>query len=462
MKKQNRVAFFNILSVVLLNGISIITGPLFSRMLETSGYGSLKIINIQVGIMAILFTLQTQGTLANARVEYPEEEQKAYQSAAMGLSVFAFACFSAVVLVFMEPISRLLQHQPVIIYLMLLQAFGTFAVSFLNTKFVYEFKAGRNLLTSLGVTLVTFVLSIVLILQMPPEIRYYGRVIAIAATYGIIGVPACIYILAKGKTFFHRGYWKFCLALAIPSVFNQLSDAVLGQSDQLMLERMINETEVGIYSLAWTFGNIMYVIFGALNKTWCPFFFEEMKEGKRDAMLAKTRNFLELFTVLSVGFILLSTEVYHIYADKDYWAGTMAVPVFVACYYLNFLSNFPINYEYYHKKTKAVALVTLLAAIVNITLNFFLIRRMGMMGAAVATAISRGFQLLLHYGYARFILGKEGYPFGIGLWWKPAVCFALVLGLAFAAADLALLRWGLGAAIGIWELLRIRRRKVLI
>ncbi len=462
MKKQNRIAFFNILSVILLNGISIITGPLFSRMLETGGYGNLKIINIQVGILAILFTLQTQGTLANARVEYPEEEQKAYQSAAMGLSVFAFACFSAVVLIFLEPISRLLRHEPVIIYLMLLQAFGTFAVSFLNTKFVYEFKAGRNLLTSLGVTLVTFVLSIVLILQMPQEIRYYGRVIAISATYGIIGVPACIYILAKGKTFFHKGYWKFCLALAIPSVFNQLSDAILGQSDQLMLERMISDTEVGIYSLAWTFGNIMYVIFGALNKTWCPFFFEEMKEGKREAMLAKTRNFLELFTVLSMGFMLLSQEVYHVYADKEYWPGTSAIPVFVACYYLNFLSNFPINFEYYHKKTKAVAVVTMLSAVVNITLNFFLIRSMGLMGAAVATAISRAFQLLLHTLYSRFILGKDGYPFPISLWWKNAAGFALVMALVYVTTDLWLLRWGVGTAIGLWELLRIRRRKVII
>ena len=63
MKRRNRVAVFNILSTVLLNGISIITGPLFSRMLGTSGYGVLKIYNIWASVVAILFTLQTQGTL---------------------------------------------------------------------------------------------------------------------------------------------------------------------------------------------------------------------------------------------------------------------------------------------------------------------------------------------------------------------------------------------------------------
>ena len=69
MKRQNRVAFFNILSVVLLNGISLITAPLFSRILGDSGYGILKIYNIWASVIAIVFTLQTESTLVNARVD---------------------------------------------------------------------------------------------------------------------------------------------------------------------------------------------------------------------------------------------------------------------------------------------------------------------------------------------------------------------------------------------------------
>ena len=40
MKRQNRVAFFNILSTILLRGISIFTAPLFTRLLGTGGYVS--------------------------------------------------------------------------------------------------------------------------------------------------------------------------------------------------------------------------------------------------------------------------------------------------------------------------------------------------------------------------------------------------------------------------------------
>ena len=462
MKRQNRVAFFNILSTVLLNGISIITGPLFSRLLGDSGYGTLRIYNVWVSVIAILFTLQTQGTLVNARVEYPEEAQKRYQSSVMSLSLLVFLACSAAVLVLLKPISAMLKLEPALIGLMLLQAFGTFCVNFLNTKYTYEFKAGRNMVTSLAVTLVTLTLSILLILQLPHETRYYGRIVAIASTYGLIGIPVCILILARGKTFFNREYWKFCVALAIPAVFHNLSDLILGQSDQVMLQHMTDVATVGHYGYAWQFANILFVLFGALNKTWCPFFFEEMKQGKREAMMAKTRNFLELFTVLACGFVLLTPEVFHIYAREDYWSGTTVIPLFVASYYINFLCTFPVNFEYYHKQTKVVAVVTIFSSLVNVVLNYFFIKAIGMHGAALATVLSHGLQQLLHYVYCRFRLKQGEYPFKIGLWAKFALGFLAVMAFAYLTEGIWVIRWGVGAALGIFELLRLKKRKVLI
>ena len=462
MKRQNRVAFFNILSTVLLNGISIITGPLFSRLLGDSGYGTLRIYNVWVSVIAILFTLQTQGTLVNARVEYPEEAQKHYQSSVMSLSLLVFLACSAAVLVLLKPISAMLKLEPALIGLMLLQAFGTFCVNFLNTKYTYEFKAGRNMVTSLAVTLVTLTLSILLILQLPHETRYYGRIVAIASTYGLIGIPVCILILARGKTFFNREYWKFCVALAIPAVFHNLSDLILGQSDQVMLQHMTDVATVGHYGYAWQFANILFVLFGALNKTWCPFFFEEMKQGKREAMMAKTRNFLELFTILACGFVLLTPEVFHIYAREDYWSGTTVIPLFVASYYINFLCTFPVNFEYYHKQTKVVAVVTIFSSLVNVVLNYFFIKAIGMHGAALATVLSHGLQLLLHYVYCRFRLKQGEYPFKIGLWAKFAMGFLAVMAFAYLTEGIWVIRWGVGAALGIFELLRLKKRKVLI
>ena len=142
MNRRNRVAFFNILSTVLLRGISIFTAPLFTRLLGTSGYGVTQIYNTWVAVIAIVFTLQTQGTLVNARVEYPEGDQLRYQSSAMSLSTLVYLIFSALVLCFIGPISGALKLSWFLIVLMLIQGFGTFCVNFLNTKFVSNSRQG--------------------------------------------------------------------------------------------------------------------------------------------------------------------------------------------------------------------------------------------------------------------------------------------------------------------------------
>jgi O-antigen/teichoic acid export membrane protein len=269
-------------------------------------------------------------------------------------------------------------------------------------------------------------------------------------------------VLAKGKTFFRGDYWKFCLALALPSVFYNLSDLILGQSDRVMLQQMLSASAVGQYSLALNFGGIMFTIFGALNKCWTPFFFDDFKAGHLDRVHSQGKNFLELFTVLSIGFILLAPEVYHIFASREFWDGTVLIPIFVSSYFLNFLCTFPVNFEYYHKKNKAVAVVTIASSLINIGLNYILIRRMGMVGAAMATAISHSLQLTMHYIYCRYVIGARDYPFGIRLWGKYALCFFGVVALVYASGGIWYLRWIPGAALGLWELHRISKRKVLI
>lgn len=463
MKSRNRVAFFNILSTVLLRGISLFTAPLFGKLLGDANYGVVSLYMVWVGVVQIAFTLQTQSTLVNGRIEYPEERQKQYQSSIMTLSAVSYLVFSLLVLLLMGPVSRVLKLEPLLIGLILFHGFGGFCVLFINSKLTYEFKAGLNCLISVAVPVITLVLSLVLVLNLPQDVNYYGRILALAVPNGLIGVGFFMYILLKGRTFYNREYWKFCLSLSLPLVFYNLSDLVLGQSDRVMLQHMLSEAAVGQYSMAYNFGAILFTIFVALNNSWCPFFYEDMKRGRKEALHAQAKNFLELFTILSMGFILLAPEVYRAYqfASPEFWPGTGLIPFFAASYFFNFLCTFPVNYEYYHKKTKAVAVITITASLVNIALNYVLIRLVGMPGAAIATAASHGLQLTLHYLYCRFMLGKGDYPFPLKLWIGYLAAFLAVMVLLFLTEGVWLLRWGFGAVLGIWELHRIVKRKVL-
>lgn len=462
MKNRNRVSFLNILSTCLLYGISLFTAPLFSRLLGTDGYGAVANYSIWVSILAIVGTLQTQGTLAPARVAYGEDKLDKYHSSIMSLSLCVFLAVTGLILIFLKPICRGLDLTPFFIGLILFQAIGTFGINFMNSKLTYEMKAGRNLLLSLGTSLGTLGLSLVLVLTLPEEVKYYGRIVAIAAVYGCLGLWMCGAVLRKGRTFYNAEYWKFCIPLAIPLVFYNLADLLLGHSDVVMLRQLMSQSTSGIYNMAYQLGTVLFTLFGALNNSWMAFFYEDYKHGRREDVVRQSRNFLELFTVLSVGFVLLCQEVYHLYARQDYWDSTNLIALFAASHYLNFLCTFPVNYEYFEKKVKMVAAATILSSLVNIGLNYVLITRIGMLGAAVATVLSHCLQFAMHYLYTRYALGKADYPFGIRLWGPYAAVFLLALGVTYAIPGLPMLRWALGAAIGVWELTRIRKRKALI
>ena len=124
MKKSiNRIAFCNFLSILLLQGISLISAPLFSRLLSTDGYGNLASFTTWAGIAATVLSLQTNATIVNARVKFPEEEQPAYQSAAMAISLLSFGIGALIIAAFAGPISRGLKVEGLLIGLRLIQAF---------------------------------------------------------------------------------------------------------------------------------------------------------------------------------------------------------------------------------------------------------------------------------------------------------------------------------------------------
>ena len=52
--------------------------------------------------------------------------------------------------------------------------------------------------------------------------------------------------------------------------------------------------------------------------------------------------------------------------------------------------------------------------------------------------------------------------FPVKVWGKYAMAFFVIMALVYVTEGIWFLRWGIGAVLGIFELLQIRKRKVLI
>lgn len=462
-KNTNTITLYNILSTLILQGLSFISSPIISRMLGTENYGIASVYITWVSLFATVFGIQTQSTIAVAKNEFGDDEQRSYQSSILGLSLCTYLICSVIILSLSNSISKLLGLQVTIVLLTLVQGFGQLCVTFINIKFTYDFNAGKNFILTLIVSISSLSLSFLLILMWDQSTNYWGRIIGQAIPYFVLGVAICVYVFALGKTFFSKKYWMFCLSLCLPIVVHNISNLILNQSDRVMILAISGSSAAGIYSLAYNFASVLSSIWYALNNSWVPFYYEYTRQNDTQKLMYHAHNYLELFTVLACGFVLFYNEVYHIFAGSEFWEGTKLISIFSIGFYFMFLYSFPVNYEFYHKKTRLIAVGTILAALINIVLNYIWINSFSIYGAAFATMISYGFQFAFHHICASWIIAKGGgnYPFKFKLFLPYCICFFIVNLFSSFFNNLWILRWLIGFALGLFELFRIVKRKAI-
>lgn len=455
---KNKITLINISSTIILQGLAFISGPVFSNILGTSNFGIAAVYLTWVQIASTVFSLQAAGVIAVARVYFPVKDQEKYQSSVFSLATIAYLLFSVLTITCVVLISKYFDiHLPMVIF-GLAQGWGLYCVGAMNTKFTYEFKAGKNFILSVCTSALTIGVSIVLIYLYPPETNYWGRIIGQSSVYTVIGVIILVYILRKGKTVYNKEYWKFTLPLSVPTVFHLLAYIVLNQSDKIMIQNLISNSAAGIYALACTFSMVLNSVYHALNNSWVPFYYELTRQNQIEDMKIHAKNYIELFTIVTIGFIFMSREVFHIYANSFFWDGTDLIPMFSIGYYFVFLYSFPVNYEFYNKKTKTIAVGTISAAACNIGLNYLLINIWSIKGAVIATMTAQMLQFAFHYYIAKRINPGE-FPFRLIDFVPGLIAVVIACGVYWITRDMWLIRWGISAAIGISLFYRILKRR---
>lgn len=458
IKSRNSVTLFNIASTIILHGLAFFSGPIFSKILGPSNFGIAAVYLTWVQIAATVFSLQAAGTVALARISFPLNEQEKYQSSVLSLSTISFAVFSVITISIASYAKNWLTISLPMVMFGLAQAWGLYCVTAMNAKFTYEFKADKNFILSVLASALTIVVSLFLIHLFPVDVNYWGRIIGQSIVYTLLGLFLFTYMLRNGKTVYNKTYWSFTLPLAIPTIFHLLAHIVLNQSDKVMIQSIVSNSAVGIYALACTFSASIQSLWHALNNSWVPFYYEYTRQNQIDKMKMHARNYIELFTILTMGFILIAREIFHIYAAESFWNGTDLIPLFSVGYYFVFLYSFPVNYEFYNKQTKTIAIVTCSAAFINIILNYFFIKEWGIQGAVLATLAAHSVQFGLHYMCAKRINPGE-FPFVLkdfipGFFAICTTCLVYV----FTREDY-FFRWGLSIVLGCFLLIKIVKRK---
>lgn len=456
MKKSvNRITFLNIISTFTLQGIAFITTPIFTRLLGTTQYGTFSLFNSWVGIFTCVMGLGI-GNCLGTGMYYFKERYILFRNSNL-LSSTIVCALEVLLLIVLSPfVSSSINFSKSLIVIIGLTAFAHYIVNFAQSAFIYEKKAECNFVLSVSTSVISVLLSIFLIYSFSYESRYLGRIYGVAITYILSAVIVWTFLFFKKPTGVDKEFLKYGLEIGFPIVFHSLSQQILGQSDRVMMQMFgIATAEIGIYSLFYTLSSVLQTILGALNNSWCPFYYDDVSEGKWAELDEKCKNYIELFTVLDIGFLLLSREVSYLMADKSYWSGINIIPILSIAIYFTFMYQFPVNYEFFYKKTKIIAIGTIGSGILNIILNAVMIPIWGMYGAAIATALSYLALFFVHYS----IVTHMNYHLKMTVFIPGVIGMLVGSVLFYALSPWWYVRWGIGLILGCFELYRIYKRK---
>ena len=95
---QIKASFWFLICSFMQKGISVITTPIFTRLMTTSEYGNYNVFNSWLGIVTIFVSLNLSwGAYAQGLIKF-EEEQKEYSSSLQGLTVFLTSVWTIIYL----------------------------------------------------------------------------------------------------------------------------------------------------------------------------------------------------------------------------------------------------------------------------------------------------------------------------------------------------------------------------
>lgn len=462
-RKDNSQAIFNILAQLVLNGVNFVLIMLFTRFLSTNDYGIVSIYQAYVLFFAVIVGISVQGSIGTAFAHINEDEHHNYLSSIMVLALISFFVVLLITFIFLKPFQHFSELEAGLIILMVSHSFGVCCFNFANIKYVYQRKAHKSFIMSVIVAGSMIILSIAVIKQTSINISdYTGRILSIAIPYiGCALFVTTTTVLAGNPFKKIKEYWSFCLPLCLPLVLHGISQVVLGQTDKVMIQKIIADNSVvGLYSFLVTFVHILNSIYIALNNTWVPIYYNYLKEEKYDVLVARSQRYNNFYTYLVVGFILVSPEFVKLFADPKYWGAMELIPIIAISVYMVFLYSFAVNYELFHRESRWIAIGTTAAAICNIILNAILIKPFGMYGAAIATLASYFLMFIFHSICSAKII-KGFFPLTIKFYVKNIVLIIAVSCFFWATINMWYARWFIAFIVAVLIIVNTYKTKTL-
>ena len=400
-----KASFWFLICSFLQKGISVITTPIFTRLLTTAEYGAYNVFNSWENIIIVIVSLNLfYGVYTRGLVKF-EEDRKKFSSSMQGLTVILLLIWLVIYLIFREQLNIIFGLNTKYMITMFIIIWATAVFQFWAAEQRVDYNYKKLVIITILASILNPLLSIIFILNFDDKV--YGRILAIAIVSIICYGWMFFKQMFSGKEFFSRKYWKHALKFNIPLVPHYLSQTVLGSSDRIMIEKIVNVASAGIYGLAYSLSLIMILFNTALTQTISPWIYKKIKAKKIAQISPIAYSTLILIAFVNILLIAFAPEAVKIFAPSTYYNAIWVIPPVAMSVYFMYAYDLFAKFEFYFEKTKLIASATVSVAVLNLVLNYIFIRKFGYIAAAYTTLICYILYATFHYIFMRKVCKKE-------------------------------------------------------
>lgn len=399
LKNLSKHSIVYMLGSVASRMVGFVMIPVYTRYLTPADYGVLELVSLTIDVIGMFAALGINSAITRFYFNYKEQDQRNEVITTALLSTLALAAIPTGLLIYRADILSNLVFGEVqySYFFQLLLATNYLDLILIIPMTVLTIQEKSR--TYVGFSLLRMFLALSLNIYFVVILEYgvvgilYSSLISVSITVVFLGIA----VLRKFRLRFSLDKAREMLKFGFPLVIAALGTFVLNFADRYFLEHFSTLRMVGLYGLGYKFALAMsQLLHRPFILMWNVFMFKIADRPDAKEMYARVMTYNSFVVIfVALGMAVLIKDVLRIMVTPEFLDAHKAVPLVLSGFYFYYMMPILDVGIMLTKKTYLRAINVTAAAIVNLILNYVLISRFDMMGAAGATFLSYTFLAVL-------------------------------------------------------------------
>lgn len=392
---QLKASFWFLICSFFQKGISMLTTPIFTRLLTTSEYGQYNVFNSWLGVITIIISLNLSSSVYMQGLIKFDKDRVNFSSAMNSLTTLLVFCWAIIYFLFHNFWNQLFHLSTLQMFAMLIMIWTTSIFNFWANNQRVDYAYRSLVLITVIVSIAKPLLGILFVIYANDKVT--ARILGLMLVELLFYSPIYFIQLKKNRNTFSKTYWKYAILFSLPLVSHYLSQIVLESADRIMISNIIGDSQAGIYSLAYALSSIMLLFNYALTQTTSPWIYKKIRDNKIKEISSISYLSLIIIAIANLLLILFAPEAVALFAPQTYSEAIWVIPPIAMSVYFMYSYDLFSKFAFYFEKTKLIMFASVAVALINIILNFIFINLFGYMAAGYTTLFCYILYSIIHY-----------------------------------------------------------------